>query len=127
MVLAAADDGEMDGVWNIAVSIQQLRQGLHLLEGNVDGAPAHFAHEMVMVLLGHMDHARSLPEMDVVGDPRFLKGVDGSVHRGQVDVRSQLGLGSLLEIQGGRMPMLGVRQNSANRPTRGGDPHPGPT
>src|SRR5690606_25499455 len=100
VMLAARDDGEVDGVRPVVVAFEQVAQRAQLLDGQVDGAPTQITNEMVMMAtLGEMDDAGAVPQMDVMDDPRLLESVDRSIDRGEVDRPAQNLLGAVLQLR----------------------------
>lgn len=111
----------MDAIGAESMAPDDGPEGPELLEGEVHRAPAPLAHEVVVLVLGEVDDAGTMPQMDVVETARLLQGVDGAVDGGGVDRTPGHSFSPVAEVRGGEVLVVGLGQGPANGLARRGD------
>ncbi len=121
---APSDEGEVDTVGSKAMlGFDPAHQVVDLSQWEVDGAATDLADEvMVCRAVAHVDHTRSMPEVDMVDAARLLEHLDDPIDGRRVDVPTGRELGPAVQILGREMVLVRRGKNLYHRLPGSGDP-----
>jgi hypothetical protein len=99
-ILTLGDDGEVDRANREPVGAEQIGEVTEFVEGQIGGAPAFLADQVVMLSLIHqVDHSGTVPEMHVTKVASLFEHLDYPVDRRWVHSGPGKGLYFLVQIR----------------------------